>query len=191
MFRTHPSSGIEPEWATEVLPFWFEEPEVVAHWFRKGEDIDGRIRDRFLALYERIMAHAEAVPMALRPLLAAVIVLDQFSRHLFRGTARAFEADPVARRLARTAIERRLDVAMNDQERLFIYLPFQHSEALEDQALGVELIARLGNEEWTGDAIEHKEIIVRFGRFPHRNAVLNRQSSADELALLRQPKNWF
>jgi uncharacterized protein (DUF924 family) len=191
MFRTHPSSGIEPAWATEVLHFWFEEQEVVAHWFRKGEDIDGRIRDRFLALHERIMAHAEAVPTAPRALLATVIVLDQFSRHLFRGTPRAFEADPVARRLARTAIERRLDVAMNDQERLFLYLPFQHSEALEDQALGVELIARLGNEEWTGDAIEHKEIIVRFGRFPHRNAVLNRQSSADELALLRQPKNWF
>jgi uncharacterized protein (DUF924 family) len=80
---------------------------------------------------------------------------------------------------------------MKEQERLFLYMPFEHSEDGEDQALAVELIARLGNEEWTRYAIEHKAIIDRFGRFPHRNAILNRPSSADEVALLQEPQEWF
>ena len=99
---------------------------------------------------------------------------------------RAFAADPIARRLSRTAIKQGLDLAMKEQERLFLYMPFEHSEDREDQALAVELIARLGNKEWTRDAIAHKAIIGRFGRFPHRNAILNRHSSGDEVALLRQ-----
>jgi len=79
---------------------------------------------------------------------------------------------------------------MQAEERLFLYMPFEHSEDREDQAHAVELIARLGNEAWTRDAISHKAIIDRFGRFPHRNAILNRRSSADELTLLQQPPVW-
>ena len=80
---------------------------------------------------------------------------------------------------------------MNEQERLFLYMPFEHSENRNDQALAVELIARLDNAEWTRDALAHKTIIDRFGRFPHRNAILNRCSSAEEVALLQAPEEWF
>ncbi len=180
----------EPAWVREVLEFWFDEVGE-ARWFAKSEEIDALIRGRFLSLHERIAADAEFGAAAQHPLLAAVIVLDQFSRNLFRGTPRAFAADPVARRLSRTAIKRGLSIAMREQERLFLYMPFQHSEDRGDQALAVELIARLGNEEWTRDAIAHKAIIDRFGRFPHRNAILNRQSSPDEVELLNEPKAWW
>jgi len=191
MSGTHSTSGIvEPAWVTEVLHFWFDEVGE-AQWFANREDIDAQIRGRFLPLHERVVAHDGSVATTQRPQLAAVIVLDQFSRHLFRGTPRAFAADPVARRLSRTAIEQGFDVAMQEQERLFLYLPFEHSEDREDQALAVELIARLGNEEWTRDAIAHKVIIDRFGRFPHRNAILNRHSSADEVALLQESIGWW
>ena len=124
-------------------------------------------------------------------MLAAVIVLDQFSRNLFRGTPRAFAADFIARRLAKTAIEQGFDAAMKKQERLFLYLPFQHSEDRGDQALSLDLYERLGDEKWTRFAMAHKVIIDRFGRFPHRNATLNRPSSADEIALLKEPMGSF
>jgi uncharacterized protein (DUF924 family) len=191
MSGTHSTNGIvDPAWVTEVLEFWFDELGE-AHWFAKSEEIDAQIRGRFLSLHERIVADAGSDATAQRPLLAAVIVLDQFSRNLFRGTPRAFAADPVARRLSRTAIKQGFGIAMKEQERLFLYIPFEHSEDREDQALAVELIARLGNEEWTRDAIAHKTIIDRFGRFPHRNAILNRHSSPDEVELLQEPKGWW
>ena len=191
MSGTHSTSGMgEPAWVTEVLYFWFDELGE-AHWFLKREETDAQIRDRFLSLHERVVADDGFGKAAQRPLLAAVIVLDQFSRNLFRGTPRAFAADPIARRLSRTAIKQGFDVAMTKQERLLLYMPFEHSEDREDQALAVELIARLGNEEWTRDANAHKAIIDRFGRFPHRNAILNRHPSADEVALLQELKQWW
>ncbi|HEY1313106.1 MAG TPA: DUF924 family protein [Steroidobacteraceae bacterium] len=180
----------EPAWITEVLHFWFVELGE-EHWFAKRPDIDANIRDRFLPLAERLFAEGGSVSSGQRPLLAAVIVLDQFSRNLFRGTPRAFAADSIARRLSKTAIMQGMDVNMTRHERLFLYLPFEHSEDREDQALAIDLIARLGSEEWTRDALAHKEIIDRFGRFPHRNAILGRHSSADELALLEERKQWF
>jgi uncharacterized protein (DUF924 family) len=191
MSGTHSTNGIgQPAWVTEVLEFWFDELGE-AHWFAKSEEIDAQIRGRFLSLHEWIVADAGIGATAQRPLLAAVIVLDQFSRNLFRGTPRAFAADPVARRLSRTAIKQGFDIAVKQQERLFLYMPFEHSEDREDQALAVELIARLGNEEWTSYAITHKATIDRFGRFPHRNAILNRHSSPAEVELLQQPKEWW
>jgi uncharacterized protein (DUF924 family) len=191
MSGTHsPCSIVEPTWVVEVIRFWFDELGP-AHWFAGSEAIDAQIHGRFLPLYERIVAHDGLIPTTQRPLLAAVIVLDQFSRHLFRGTPRAYAADHLARELSRAAIAHGFDVAMNVQERLFLYLPFEHSEDRIDQALAVDLIGRLGNEEWTRDAMKHKEVIDRFKRFPHRNAILNRQSSADEIALLQKPEEWF
>jgi uncharacterized protein (DUF924 family) len=103
--------GTEPAWIGEVLHFWFDEVGK-AHWFVRSDAIDAQIRDRFVALHERIASRADRGAATQRSLLAAVIVLDQFSRNLFRGTARAYAADPVARRLSRTAIERGLDAAM-------------------------------------------------------------------------------
>jgi uncharacterized protein (DUF924 family) len=162
-----------------------------AHWYAKSEDVDARIRTRFLSLHERILARDGSVATTPRALLAAVIVLDQFSRNLYRGTPRAFAADPMARQLAKTAVGQGFDLAVIERERLFLYLPFEHSEDREDQALAVELIGRLGNAGWTDYAVAHKAIIDQFGRFPHRNAILNRESSASEIALLKDPKDWF
>ncbi len=190
MSEAHSSSDpAEPAWVAEVLEFWFEELGE-AHWFANNDGIDARIRDRFLSLHQRLVAHDGCVAATPWALLAAVIVLDQFSRNLFRGTPRAFAADPIARRLSRSAISQGFDTGLKEQERLFLYMPFEHSEDCEDQALAVELIARLGNEEWTRYAIAHRTIIDRFGRFPHRNAILNRPSSVDEVALLQQPAGW-
>jgi len=190
------SGAAEPGWVGEVLRFWFEELGE-RDWFAKDHHLDERIRSRFLTLYEELAARdaremrdtqEAATP---RALLAAVIVLDQFSRNMFRDSARAFAADPIARRLARTAVEQGFDRSMTDQQRMFLYLPFEHSEDRADQALSVELFGHLGNDEWTRYAVAHQEIIDRFGRFPHRNAVLVRESTPAEVARLKEPMGKF
>ena len=180
----------KPAWVGDVIRFWFEEV-TKDRWFSRSDEIDTQIRQRFLTLHEQLVAQDSPDVTAPRPLLAAVIVLDQFSRNMFRGTPRAFAADFIARRLARTAVEQGFDAAMNKQERLFLYLPFQHSEDREDQALSLRLFEQLGDEEWTRYALAHKVIIDRFGRFPHRNATLNRTSTAAEIALLKEPMGSF
>ena len=177
-------------WVSDVISFWFEELKQ-EHWFSRSDDIDAQIRERFQMLHEQLVTQDGPGVTNPRPLLAAVIVLDQFSRNMFRGTSRAYAADSIARRLARTAVEQGFDAAMNKQERLFLYLPFQHSEDREDQALALRLFEQLGDEEWTRYALAHKAIIDRFGRFPHRNAALNRTSTAPEIALLKEPMGSF
>jgi uncharacterized protein (DUF924 family) len=184
------TEAAEAPWVRDVLAFWFDELGE-AHWFSKSDAIDARIRHRFGELHDRITSRAGIDVDTPRPLLAAVIVVDQFSRNMFRGTPRAFAADPIGRRLARQAIDRGFDVSMTPAERLFLYLPFEHSEDRGDQALAVRLIGQLGNEEWTRYALAHQSIIDRFGRFPHRNAVLGRTSTPDELALLADPMGSF
>jgi uncharacterized protein (DUF924 family) len=183
-------SGAEPTWVADVLQFWFAELGQ-ADWFAARADLDARIRERFLSLHTRLAADGALSVDTQRPLLAAVIVLDQFSRNIYRGTPRAFAADPLARRLSRAAVARSLDAGLTKQERMFLYLPFEHSESRDDQALAVELIGRLGNEEWTRFASEHKAMVDRFGRFPHRNAILGRTSSPEELAALQERAEWW
>lgn len=180
----------EPTWVGDVLDFWFGSvgPE---RWFAKSDEVDQAIRDRFFDLHGRLLEVDAAGLDGPRPLLAAIVVLDQFSRNLFRGSARAFAADPLARRLADRAITLGLDRGMSDAERLFVYLPFEHSEDRGDQARSVELIAQLGNDGWTRYAEAHKVLIDRFGRFPHRNDVLGRTSTPEELAALQQPMGSF
>lgn len=179
----------EPTWVGDVLRYWFRELSEQDWW--DGDDaVDAAIRVRFLPLHERLAQDAR-IAAAPRPMLAAVIVLDQFSRHLFRGSPHAYAADAAARRLSRDAIAQGLDNAMIDEERMFLYMPFQHSEDPADQATSLELFAALGNANWTHHARQHKQIIDRFGRFPHRNAVLGRASTPDELALLNDPSNIF
>jgi uncharacterized protein (DUF924 family) len=182
--------AIEPAWVGEVLGFWFREVGE-AHWFAKNDDLDAQIRARFGALHGQLVQSDGIDVAAPRPVLAAVIVMDQFSRNMFRGTPRAFAADPIARRLARLAVDGGFDVAMTRDERLFVYLPFEHSEDRQDQALSVHLIGQLGNEGWTRYALAHQSIIDRFGRFPHRNSILGRTSAPGELALLDEPMGSF
>ena len=184
------NANVEPPWVGTVINFWFEEL-TEADWFARSAAIDRRIRERFLTLHQRLVTHDGCGVTEPRPILASVIVLDQFSRNLFRDSQYAYSADSIARRLARVAIQQSFDIAMTRQERLFLYLPFEHSEERADQVLAVQLIGSVGDAAWTRYAIAHKEIIDRFGRFPHRNAVLNRLSTADEVAFLKEPKNSF
>lgn len=177
-------------WSRDVLRFWFEEVGP-AGWFASSSEVDSEIRGRFRDLHGSLLENRDLAVLTPQSLLAAVIVLDQFSRNLFRGTSQAFAADPAARSLSRLAIDRGADTTLSDAERLFLYLPFEHSEDRDDQVLAVTLISRLGNADWTRYALAHQSIIGRFGRFPHRNEALNRTSSAEEIALLREPMGSF
>lgn len=184
------NAAVAPAWTEDVLDFWFSELGA-AHWFEKSAATDALIRKRFLALHEQLVTEGGCNGAGPRALLASVIVLDQFSRNMFRDTSRAYAADPIARDLARQAISQRYDLEMNPHERMFLYLPFEHSEDREDQALSVQLTSSMGNEQWTRYAIAHQAIIERFGRFPHRNAILGRESTAEELAALKEPMGSF
>jgi uncharacterized protein (DUF924 family) len=177
-------------WVRDVLDFWFQVLDP-SDWFSGKPTVDRRIRQRFLSLHGQLAGSAGAEVSGARALLAAVIVLDQFSRNLFRGDARAYASDAVARRLAGQAIAAGYDGRMRREERYFLYLPFEHSEDPVDQVRAVDLISLLGCEEWTRYALAHKALIDRFGRFPHRNAALGRVSSAEEIAAMRQPLGAF
>ena len=175
----------------EVLAFWFEEltPD---DWFGGGDEVDDRIRGRFLALHEALRDEVpESWRATGRGVLAAVIALDQFPRNMYRGSREAFAADPGALALATEAVERGLDQAMSTDERKFLYLPFEHSEDPAVQARSVELFASLDDEDTLGYAVRHKEIIDRFGRFPHRNEVLGRESTPEEIEFLTEPDSSF
>ncbi|MEO8161414.1 MAG: DUF924 family protein [Arenimonas sp.] len=180
----------QPSWIEDVLAFWFEELGE-RQWFAKDPGLDARIRARFGALHAGLLASEAGEVHGLRATQAAILVLDQFSRNLFRGDARAFAGDAIARRLARDLVDAGLDAALPPAQRMFVYLPFEHSEDASDQALSVRLTSAIGNDSWTTYAIAHQRIIERFGRFPHRNAALGRESSAAELALLDEPMGSF
>ena len=177
----------EPAWVGEVLDFWFGELGP-RQWFAKDDALDESIRQRFGALHAHLLeTQAREVEwLGGRAAQAAVIVLDQFSRNLHRGSAQAFAADELARQLAREAIACGEDARLAPEQRLFLYLPFEHSEALADQELSVKLTEQLGNEYWTKYAIAHRDLVARFGRFPHRNAALGRESTPEELAALAE-----
>jgi uncharacterized protein (DUF924 family) len=173
--------------AAEVLEFWFGRDRK--DWFAKNDAFDAEIRARFLATYEAAAAGRLASwKSAARDCLALVIVLDQFPRNMFRGSARAFAADALARDAARLIVERGWDGDFNEDEKAFAYLPFEHSEDLADQELSMKLFQGNPNAEW---ARKHWEIIRRFGRFPHRNAALGRQSTPAEIEFLKQPGSGF
>lgn len=182
--------SVTPAWVAQVLDFWFLEVGE-EFWFAASSHVDEQIRRRFLAVHAQILQSDACRLTGPRSLLAGIVVLDQFSRNIFRGTSRAFAADAVARGLAQQVIALGLDVVMSRAERYFVYLPFEHSEDCEHQALAVRLIEQLGNESWTRYARAHQQVIERFGRFVHRNAILGRSSSPDELTFLQQSKGPF
>jgi len=180
----------EPGWVQQVLHFWFCDLNA-SDRFSGDAAIDARIRDQFMLLHEKLASSEGGEASQVRPLLAAAIVLDQFSRNMFRGTPRAFATDATARNLARRAITNHLDTELNKEERYFLYLPFEHSEEREDQALAVKLISQLDSKVWTNYALAHQRLIERFGRFPHRNAILGRESSPEEIAAMNEPMGSF
>jgi len=175
--------------AAEVLRFWFDQHPK--DWFVKNPAFDAQIRTRFLALHEEAaagqLAHwADEASSC----LALVIVLDQFPRNMFRGQARAFATDLLARAAARVILGRGWDKQMTQAEQLFAYLPFEHSESLGDQDLSCELMKNFDAEQLRY-AIRHREIIQGFDRFPHRNGALGRESTAAEIEFLKQPGSGF
>jgi uncharacterized protein (DUF924 family) len=179
------------EEAAEVLAFWFGtlKPE---QRFAKNSALDDQIRERFGDLHARLSRHVPDDWLDNpEDVLAAVIVLDQFSRNLYRDDPRAFAADPIALNLTRLAMQRGYDELLGRDERQFLYMPFMHSEHSDDQDRAVELMEEIGNAEAADYARRHKAIIERFGRFPHRNAVLDRKSTIDELEFLKQPGSSF
>ncbi|MBM3529750.1 MAG: DUF924 domain-containing protein [Alphaproteobacteria bacterium] len=166
-----------------VIRFWTEAgPDK---WYKKDTAFDTDIRTRFLGTYEAGAAGRLADwERPAQGALALVIVLDQFPRNMFRGNARAFAADPLAREVAGRAIANGFDTATPLPLRQFFYLPYEHSEKLADQERAVELFRSTGNGELVKWAVLHLDIVRRFGRFPHRNAVLGRATTPDEQTFL-------
>ena len=172
----------------EVLEFWFA-PELQPHWFASTAALDRGIAERFETTWQAA-ARGELDSWCATPrgALALIIVLDQFPLNIYRGQALSFSTEARARACAVTAIDRGWDTALHDSENRFLYLPFMHSETLANQERSValfEITTLEGAAKW---ARHHREIIRRFGRFPHRNAILGRESTAEELDYLASPE---
>lgn len=178
-------------WIDDVLTFWFTETKR-EQWFEKNDAFDAELRRRFLKLHEAVAAEPiEALAVDAPTAMAAIIVLDQMSRNMFRGSPRAFAQDSKALAIAEATVARGLDQRMTKDERTFCYLPFEHAEHPEAQAKCVALMAALDDPDLVKWAEAHKVIIDRFGRFPHRNDVLGRKSTAEETEFLKQPGSSF
>jgi len=185
-----------PSRAEEVLDFWFGregEPgygEFRDEWFRNDPEFDARVTDQFAGLYEEAAAgDLDGWRDNARSCLALVIVLDQFPRNMFRGDGRTHAADGAALESSRYAVEHALDREIPAFQRMFLYMPFMHSEDREDQRRSVELFGLLADEPGAPDvtsyAAGHRDIIERFGRFPHRNGILGRETTPEEAEFLK------
>jgi uncharacterized protein (DUF924 family) len=196
-FRDHASAGeydmaytrkIEP---SDVVSFWFAE-ETKPNWFEASEEFDAELRKRFGAAYlaargGQLDEWAEDPGSA----LALVLLLDQIPRNIHRNTPEAFATDTKALNLAKQAIEHGHDMALPQEQRQFLYLPFMHSEQLAEQERGMELYGPLGLAVPLDFMRAHRDIIARFGRFPHRNRILGRANTEEEEAFLKLPGSHF
>lgn len=183
--------------AASVLNFWFGTTDLSAEierrpeWFKTTPEFDAPLARDFSEVHERA-ARGELDAFREDPAecLALIVVLDQFSRNLHRGTSRAYACDAKARGVAALAIERGHDRGYGRFPRIFAYLPFEHSEDPADQDRSVELFSALGEERAIESAVAHRDVIRRFGRFPHRNAILGRANTSEEDAYLENPPLW-
>lgn len=168
------------DWRSEVLTFWFGLDN--AQWWGASDELDEAVRERFLDLWEdkRRLPASEFLDDPLTA-LAGTILFDQFPRNMFRGHADQFSTDPLALAIARGAVDKEFDEQVDPRERAFFYMPFEHSEDMDDQNRSVLLFTRLGNDRFLDFAIKHRDVIARFGRFPHRNSILGRAPRADEV----------
>ncbi len=175
----------------DVIRFWFDEINQ-SQWFAKDDALDQLIRARFSTLHSQatrgeLFAWRETALGC----LAEVILLDQFSRNMFRDEPRAFAYDTLALVLAQTAIAQGVDAKLNDQQKSFLYMPFMHSESLVIHHEAVKLFTQLGVASNLDFELRHKAIIEQFGRYPHRNKILARRSTEKELAFLSKPNSSF
>lgn len=170
--------------AAEIVRFWRDAGPKA--WFAKTETFDGRCKGleaEHHAAARRELTHWEADAEGA---LALVLLLDQIPRNIYRNSAHAFATDPLAVAVASRAIEKRFDAATDTDLRVFFYLPFEHAEDLTLQERAVTLIEAMRDPEFTRYAVIHRDVILRFGRFPHRNAALGRKSTAEELQFLAE-----
>jgi uncharacterized protein (DUF924 family) len=168
------------DWRADVLKFWFGlKPE---QWWRGGEELDHRIKQNFLRLWtEKRGLPVDSFLTDPLTALAGVILFDQLPRNMFRGHADAYSTDHLALAIAKGAIARGFDKELAKDERKFLYMPLQHSEQLDDQNQALLLFTQLGDDEQIKYSKHHRDIIARFGRFPHRNAILGRASRPEEI----------
>ncbi len=180
-----------PDDARDVLDFWFQDC-TPTQWFSRDPALDARISHRFGPVH-RLAAAGKLADWggSAAGALAEILLLDQFSRNIYRDDPRAFATDPLARQRLAAALDKKLDKDLDRSRRVFLYMPLMHSENLADQTLSVTLFGRLGLADSLDYAEKHREIIARFGRFPHRNAVLGRASTPEEVAFLQQPGSSF
>ena len=169
------------DWRAQVLKFWFGlDPK---QWWDGGPELDHRIRQQFLKLWAtKRQLPVEAFLTDPLTAAAAVVLFDQFPRNMFRGHADQFSTDHLALAIARAALDRHFDKELERDERKFLYMPFQHSENLADQDRALLLFTEAGDDEQIAYSKRHRDIIARFGRFPHRNAILGRAPRPEELA---------
>lgn len=178
------------EWK-KVYNFWFQELQA-SDWFTKSDDLDKRIKDNFLSLWESAV-NCELYDWRydVRGRLSEIILIDQFSRNMFRNSPKSFQYDALALVLSQETIQQELDQQLKPIEKSFLYMPFMHSESISIHKKAVELFSQEGLENNLDYEIRHKEIIERFGRYPHRNDILGRQSTEEEIEFLKQPNSSF
>ncbi len=185
-----------PLMASNVLPhaiieFWFA-PEHKELWYEKNDDFDSKIRMLFENTYmEAAAGTLDHWKSTANGALSLVIVLDQFPRNMYRNSPKAFAADAKALNIAQYALEHQFDQQLTIEQRHFLYLPFEHSEDLETQEKSVQLFKATGDADALHWAVLHRDIIARFGRFPHRNQVLDRRSTPEEIEFLKGPNSSF
>ncbi len=186
----------------EILDFWFGKPEdadygkIRKFWFTKNLEFDQEVRSRFLSVYQQAAAgQLDEWQTSPHSCLALIIMLDQFPRNMFRSQPQAFATDPQALSIAQYALTQGFDQQLLPIQRWFIYMPFEHSENLEYQRQSVELFSTLKDDPDCASGIDyahrHLKVIERFGRFPHRNQILVRESTPEEVEFLQQPGSSF
>lgn len=175
-------------WPDEIIAYWFGELSS-DDWWAKNDAIDSQIEERFLELWqEQKSKTADQFLDSPETALAAAILFDQFPRNMFRDSADAYSTDHLAQQIAERAVDRELDQQLPEDQRVFLYMPFMHAEDMQLQNRSVTLFTRLGSNQKFAN--EHRDIIARFGRFPHRNAVLGRQSRPGEEAAVEDGASW-
>lgn len=175
----------------DIINFWFEDL-ASADWWEKSQDLDALIRDRFMILHTQAAA-GELFGWRTSPegALAEIIILDQFSRNMYRDSPESFAYDGMALILAQRAIEQGLDQKLEPMKRAFFYMPFMHSESLAIHELAEQLFSQPGMAANYDFELQHAAIIKKFGRYPHRNAILGRTSTPDEISFLNEPGSSF
>ena len=172
-----------------IIDFWFDNKP---NWFLKDPEFDALIKKRFFAVYNKaINNELDSWKREAEDILSLILILDQFPRNIFRDTPKAFSGDKLALECAKEAMKKEFDLKLNQEKRMFLYMPLMHSELLLDQELSVELYNKMGNINILNYAIAHSDIISKFGRFPHRNNILGRVSTPEEVVFLSTLKSSF